>query len=112
MQHEEHTFPVSAAAIGSGWDANCGTITITGNITSLYAKKGEEEENDHVFSIGSGRDGRCEGVFIGGQQLTFSGRNDNKRQVFDPEVTMHVCNKVHYDTNADGHDITVRSPEE
>lgn len=25
--------------------------------------------------------------------------------MFDPEIRMHVRNKVHYDTNADGHDI-------
>ena len=86
---------------------NCKQMFVsTGNITSLYAKKGEEEENDHVFSIGAGRDGRCGGVFIGGQQLTFSGPNgENKGQVFDPEVTMYICNKVHYDTNTGGVDI-------
>lgn len=56
---------MSAAGIGTGAETSCeGTITITSGVTSLFAEKGSG--GDEVQCIGSGKDGTCGAVTIGG----------------------------------------------
>ena len=53
-----------AAAIGGGGYAACGNITITSDVTSLTATKGDGAPH----SIGAGADGSCGKVTVGGKE--------------------------------------------
>ena len=53
-----------AAAIGGGGYAACGNITITSDVTSLTAIKGDGAKH----SIGAGADGSCGKVTVGGKE--------------------------------------------
>lgn len=53
-----------AAAIGGGGYAACGNITITSDVTSLTAIKGDGAKH----SIGAGADGSCGTVKVGGKE--------------------------------------------
>ena len=57
-----------AAAIGGGGYAACGNITITSDVTSLTAIKGDGAKH----SIGAGADGSCGKVTIGGKEGAIS----------------------------------------
>ena len=52
-----------AAGIGGGSYGSCGAITITNDVTRVYATKGGE---DAPYSIGAGNRGSCVTVSIGG----------------------------------------------
>ena len=56
--------------IGAGMHGNCGDVTITENVTSVTAVKGEQTIYTSgvgaPYSIGAGREGRCGTVTIGG----------------------------------------------
>ena len=52
-----------AAGIGGGSYGSCGAITITNDVTRVYATKGGE---DAPYSIGAGNRGSCVTVAIGG----------------------------------------------
>ena len=57
-----------AAAIGGGGYAACGNITITSDVTSLTAIKGDGAKH----SIGAGADGSCGTVKVGGKEGAIS----------------------------------------
>ena len=57
-----------SAAIGGGGYAACGSITITSDVTSLTATKGDGAKH----SIGAGADGSCGTVTIGGKEGAIS----------------------------------------
>ena len=67
---------VNAAGIGSGWEGECGAITIASTVSRVTATKGDTAPN----SIGAGEGGSCGTVAIGGTE--YWGKNDHDQYIY------------------------------
>lgn len=97
--------------IGGGRDGgSCGDITISTDVTSVTATKGEEAPH----SIGNGYDGTCSTVTIGGvvywKNQTYMNDGVNyltKTSIIYPETTCNLANILASDLEEDGQTFLV-----